>query len=82
MLTSMQSTATDFESHDAFLCYAGEDQSAADRLLAALTSRRKTIWVADERIIPGSEWEPLIGDAGRFTESSQQILTRQPRTTR
>jgi hypothetical protein len=46
MLTSMQSTATDFESHDAFLCYAGEDQSAADRLLAQLAWGSSTNGIA------------------------------------
>ena len=47
-------------SYDAFMSYAREDSTGAERLRSALTGQRKTVWIDVEEIVGGAEWRARI----------------------
>ena len=49
--------------HEVFICYANQDQQAADEVCAALEKNAITCWMAPRNITAGQDWDQAIMDA-------------------
>ncbi len=49
--------------YDVFISYSIEDQAAAEKICAALESKKMRCWIAPRDVLPGAEWAEAIVDA-------------------